>query len=104
MMLLPAEVQKTTILDDRRQPAHLSPSITAQGARFTYHYYLKGQDRFTPMEEIFPDSLEKITIPADFFEQLLVELDICGINEAQLFPNLAGLARHINRTRLKLPS
>ncbi len=88
------------------RPAHITPSITAQGGYFTVHKYVAKQQRFIPLEKIarLKKNLRKVVIPGSCFERLLNELDVCGVNEAQLFPGLGGLARHLNRTRLGIQS
>jgi hypothetical protein len=40
--------------------------------------------------------LEKITIPAEAIQQIRLDLDISGISEATIFPDLEALSRELD--------
>jgi hypothetical protein len=69
-------------------PPHLTPRITVQRGLFTIHR--------TPDEPWEPASLKKWVIPSQSCLALKVALSRAGINRASLFPDLDGIAAHIN--------
>lgn len=69
------------------RPPHLSSRITSQRGIFTWHA--------KPSEPYEPPNLMKWIIPSDCCFKLKQILDTCAINEASLFPDLAGLSAHI---------
>lgn len=69
-------------------PPHLTPRITVQRGLFTIHR--------TPDEPWKPRSLKKWVIPAQSCIDLKLALNRAGINRASLFPDLDGIAAHIN--------
>jgi hypothetical protein len=69
-------------------PPHLTPRITVQRGLFTVHR--------TPDKPWEPDSLKRWLIPADSCLALKLALSRAGINRASLFPDLDGIAAHIN--------
>jgi FRG domain len=86
------------------RPAHITPSIIAQGGYFTVHKYVAAEKRFVALEQNvkYKSRLQKLIVPTTCFASLRTELDVCGVNRAQLFPGLEGLASHINWTRLEI--
>ena len=48
-------------------------------------------------ENLKPAILFKVTIPANYKQKLLRELDLAGISEKTLFPGLDGIGRYIER-------
>jgi hypothetical protein len=68
-------------------PRHVSPRITAQRGLFTYH---KNPD--APYE---PADLVQWILPAKACFTLKVILNKCGFNEASMFPDLDGVAKHV---------
>jgi FRG domain len=73
-------------------PRIVSPRIRAQSGVFTVHP--------APMTEFKPDGeVLRIRIPYSRREDLKTSLFRHGIHEAVLFPDLDGLARHINWLR-----
>jgi hypothetical protein len=79
------------------RPKHVSQRIRAQGGCFTLHKYLEPQKGFIPLEKQTRSRkrLTKLTIPAEVFSQLRLELDRCGINQFSVYPDIDGLCRHI---------
>jgi hypothetical protein len=69
-------------------PPHLTPRITVQRGLFTVHR--------TPDRAWEPAALKKWVIPADSCLALKLALSRAGINRASLFPDLDGIAGHIN--------
>jgi hypothetical protein len=69
-------------------PPHLTPRITVQRGLFTIH------DK--PDQPWQPAALRKWLIPSDSCINLKVALSRAGINRASLFPDLDGIAAHIN--------
>jgi hypothetical protein len=69
-------------------PPHLTPRITVQRALFTVHR--------TPDKPWLPNELKKWVIPSDCCMALKLALNRAGINRASLFPDLDGIAEHLN--------
>jgi len=78
-------------------PSHLSSRITVQSSIFTVHKYIGLHDWFYKFESNLREKvkLHKIKVPLDYFEDFRTNLDIYGINEATMFPDLDGLAKYI---------
>ena len=72
-------------------PRHLTRRITAQGGLFTIHP--------NPYEPFESDKIEKIIIPNDIRLDLKNILNKYGIDRFALFPDLDGLAVHIEWLR-----
>ena len=68
-------------------PQHLTPRITAQRGLFTYH---KSPDR-----PYSPSCFIQWIIPSKICFNLKLAVNKCGINEASMFPDLDGLAKHV---------
>jgi hypothetical protein len=72
-------------------PNHTTSRITVQSGLFTIH-----PDPATP----FADSkIDKFVIPAQHRKGIKKTLDKLGINTASMFPDLDGIARHIDWLR-----
>jgi hypothetical protein len=69
-------------------PPHLTPRITVQRGLFTIHQ--------TPDQPWQPLELQKWVIPSDACLGIKIALSRAGINRASLFPDLDGIAAHIN--------
>jgi hypothetical protein len=93
----PLQVRETRLI----RPRHVTRRITAQDGWFTLHR------RFTPgtanplfvsleTNRKFTDRLHFVTVPADVFGHIRVELRMAGIGDAVLFPDLDGVAQHVN--------
>jgi hypothetical protein len=79
-------------------PAHVSPRIRAQAGYFTAHRPMPGVGRYEPLEEskIHAKQLHKMVIDGNQRTQLRRDLNLLGVNEAALFPDLEGLCRHVS--------
>ena len=77
------------------KPLHISPRIRAQGGVFTVHPFVSGT--LQPLQEAkdHHPKLTKILIPRSSFSNIRYQLDRCGVNAAVIYPDLDGLARHI---------
>lgn len=71
-------------------PLRHQPRIFSQKAGFTFHVNLSKS-----LEELYPSALLKVDIPESAFDQAWEFLDIAGISEFSLFPDLDGLAREL---------
>ena len=79
------------------QPNHITPRIVAQQGWFTVHKYMDHERKFIPFEKItkYKDFLTKIIIPARSFGDIRNKLNLCGVNEYTLFPDLDGLCKYL---------
>lgn len=68
-------------------PPHVSRRIPAQKGLFTFHP--------EPKKEFVSDSLVKVVVDWGTTYPMKEKLDLYGINQAQLFPDLDGLAGHL---------
>ena len=68
-------------------PPHITRRIPSQNGVFTFHP--------EPTTEFVSDSLVKLSISWGGSFRIREKLDHYGINPAQLFPDLAGLAEHL---------
>lgn len=86
------------------RPRALTHRLVRQAGLFTYHP--KPNAPLTPAQLSPPlegPDLVAICIPAETKASLRETLDIYGINEVNLFPDLDGLSRHINwETRVQV--
>ena len=76
------------------EPTHVARRISSQHSCFTIH----GRDvlALDKLQEEENGCLVKIIIPADRIDEIRIDLRICGINEATIFPDLDGVGRSIN--------
>ncbi|MCA8256101.1 FRG domain-containing protein [Burkholderia sp. AU31624] len=93
----PFRVRRTGVV----YPSHVSPRITAQEGYFTLHRSYPGDNdtlRFPPLEceDDYWQRLQYVTIPAEAFARMRLDLAKAGVTPATLFPDLDGLARHMN--------
>ena len=72
-------------------PNHVTTRISVQSGLFTIHP--------NPSEPFNAPSVRKLVIPAKSRKQIKRALDKVGINNASLFPDLDGIARHIDWLR-----
>lgn len=78
------------------EPRHVTRRISAQVGAFTVHPLSAQFDfRAVDEEECLKQHLQKILIPATRMNVIRFHLDRCGINSASLYPDVDGLARHI---------
>jgi hypothetical protein len=84
----PFNIQTTKVF----QPTHISNRFIAQDGWFTVHRasMAKLED-----EDHYKDQLTKLVIPLKSFVDIRSHLDRCGINDANLFPDMDGLCKHI---------
>jgi hypothetical protein len=68
-------------------PQHLTPRITAQRGLFTYHR--------KPDQPYQPSCCIKWVIPSKICFDLKLAVNKCGINEASMFPDMDGIAKHV---------
>jgi hypothetical protein len=73
-------------------PLRHHPRVSSQQSGFTLH-----SDLETPLEILHPDSLIKIIVPEEARKDAEAFLDLAGITEFTLFPDLDGLARLMRR-------
>jgi hypothetical protein len=79
------------------EPAALDTRLVAQAASFTI-----SSDKTRPMDEVLTeaglsDTLTRYVIPASAVNVVRDQLDLCGINERRLFPDLEGVADEMRR-------
>jgi hypothetical protein len=79
------------------KPRYVSPRIRAQGGVFTVHSFDKDTGTFRSLQEAreHHEKLTKILVPRSAFAEIRYQLDRCGINAATVYPDIDGLARHI---------
>ncbi|MGF1700855.1 FRG domain-containing protein [Photobacterium makurazakiensis] len=78
------------------------PRVKAQSNWYSIHPSLNDHasgQRFTPFENEITNNDEMYEIPIlpEMKEQLLKDLDKCGVNERLIYPDLTGLCLHINK-------
>jgi hypothetical protein len=78
-------------------PPQRDARLSAQRGYFTIH----GTD-VRPIEKISPGLLRAIDLDRSAVPDIQEQLELCGINEYSLFPDLEGLARHLKK-RYRLP-
>ena len=83
---------RTRILRSRS----VSKRIVAQAGVFTCHRRMP-TGIFIALEKnkVYKERLVKIIIPANSFHRLRDQLNACGVNSVSLFPDLDGLAAHL---------
>ena len=92
--LTPFNLRRTRIF----RPRLIADRIVAQRGIFTVHKAIRDRkEPFLPLEKnsAFSRRLVKVAIPSENFEKLRKQLDLCGINEATVFPDLDGLCSHL---------
>ena len=85
--LRPFEISKPEIL----RPRHVEKRLVAQGGWFTIHPDNKPLDQ----DKTFQNRLKQILIPYKHFDDIRFMLNLCGLNQVTLFPELDGLCKHI---------
>jgi FRG domain len=93
----PLKVRETRLI----RPRHVTRRITAQDGWFTLHRRAPpggNAPLFVSLEtnKRFTERLHFVTIPADAFGSIRVELRMAGIGDAVLFPDIDGIAQHVN--------
>ena len=64
--------------------------IRHQRGNFTAH-----GDLHSPLELFAPETLSKHVLPTDAVDEAREFLELSGVNEFQIFPDLDGLARYV---------
>lgn len=80
-------------------PLRHNPRVFHQRAGFTLH-----DDLNKPLDVLHPDVLQKITIPAAARRGAKRFLELAGISEFSLFPDLEGLARELKAEFFSAPA
>jgi hypothetical protein len=80
------------------KPNQITGRIISQSGWFTLHKYINPNNLFIPLDKIsrLKSQLKKIIISKDTLNDLRFELNICGVNEASLYPDLDGVCRFLN--------
>ena len=73
-----------------------SRRISAQAGLFTIHY-IKNDETIIDFQihSRFRNKLSKLIIPCDKFSSIRKELNLLGVNHSTLFPDIDGLAKHL---------
>lgn len=89
----PFESKSTKVL----QPRHSNMRLRVQSGWFTVHHYREDDGCFIPLEmhKKYKNQLKKIEVDDDAFAQLRCDLDRCGVNAGTMFPDVTGLAQHV---------
>lgn len=79
------------------RPRPITQRILAQAGTFTCHLRTS-EGKFISLESniAYKDRLIKIIIPASSFSKIRTQLDVCGVNNVSLYPDLDGLAGHLD--------
>lgn len=77
------------------EPRHVTRRISAQAGAFTLH-----PDNGATVEALdedidFQPRLQKVLVHRDTYSDIRYYLDQCGINAATMYPDIDGLARHV---------
>lgn len=77
------------------RPDHITKRITSQNGWFTVHNFEK--DKIIPLSEIvkYNPRMMKIRIPETIRNDILDKLDVMGVNNFSLFPDLEGLSQYL---------
>lgn len=80
------------------QPSHLDARIVAQAGWFSAHNWVTRRSAFARLDHLrdYKDRIERVMIQPKHFADLRFHLDRLGVNSASLFPDVDGLARHLN--------
>lgn len=81
----------------------MSKRISAQSGVFTIHKVME-ENKLISLEKnkVFKKGLMKIIISAEFFPSIRKSLSMLGTNDAQIFPDMDGLCRYLERRFSKL--
>jgi hypothetical protein len=77
-------------------PLRHNPRVFHQRAGFTLHDNIG-----TSLEDLYPDVVKKISLKKEAFSEAWEFLDLAGISEFTLFPDLDGLARELKRKHFR---
>ena len=79
-------------------PLRHNPRVFNQRAGFTLH-----DDLTQSLEDLHPKTLTKLTLGVEGFPEAIKFLELAGINEFSLFPDLEGLSRKLRKKYFNLP-
>lgn len=79
-------------------PPRSHKRMLSQKAGFTLH-----ADLTKPLEDLHPKVLQKFVLPKAIHQDARAFLDLAGISEYSLFPDLDGLARHVGQLFVRKP-
>lgn len=79
------------------KPNIVAERINAQTGWFSAHKFDTNKSKFTPFERnaVYKNRLIKFVIGAEHFSDFRYDLDRFGVNRSTMFPDLDGLASHI---------
>ncbi|MBB5209488.1 FRG domain-containing protein [Chiayiivirga flava] len=94
------ELTKSPLLVSRTrlyEAPHFDRRIAAQQGLFSIHKYWEAGAKVVSLDKNkgFRSRVRKLRIPSKFRTPLLKELESVGVNSASLFPDIAGLCRHV---------
>lgn len=92
----PFSIKKTEIY----KPNLNNERIVAQNGWFTVHSLHNATRRFLPLEEesVFKDKIWVMEIPGKQKSEILIKLDILGINHELVYPGIEGSCKYVNWT------
>lgn len=90
----PFDITHTMVI----HPTLNNQRIIAQHGLFTVHTYIKNHKKFVPLNKnsLLKDKLIMIEIPGKLKNDLIIKLNILGVNKFTLFPDIEGLCNYIN--------
>ena len=79
------------------RPSHTTTRIIVQSGWFTVHRWIPKSRRFVPLESNtrYEDKFYRIDIPVGAFATIRGQLARLDIHRGSMFPDLAGLATHV---------
>lgn len=80
------------------QPRFDNPRVLAQNGWFTLHKYSSGSKCFVPLEKQkeLGSRVHELVVTADYRSFILSSLSRMGVHPRSLYPDLGGLAQHLN--------
>ena len=90
----PYDRSKTRVL----KPTLNNERIIAQAGWFTVHKYSNSAKRFVDLRTNtdITDALIEVVIPIKYKSTILASLNVFGINNQTMFPDVSGICKHIN--------
>jgi hypothetical protein len=99
----PFTIDKTQLF----RPRVIAHRIQAQAGLFTVHSVKErdGRPDFIPLEinSVLTARLTRVPIKASCFRKLRDELDVFGVNESTMYPDLDGVCKHLQWRYTKGP-
>ncbi|WP_256012664.1 FRG domain-containing protein [Desertivirga xinjiangensis] len=80
------------------KPGHITKRITAQHGWFTTHAFIEDNAKFIPLttNKTYKQRLFKLEFSNSLRKEILIGLDVLGINGLTLFPDLDGLSNYLS--------